>query len=81
MTETDAYLQLIAITGLIFSTPFIWRVCFSFGKLIITKFFPPKFITIEIELPNGTKKEKKVNIDDNEALVEALLLSTGKRIR
>ncbi|NQY07765.1 MAG: hypothetical protein HRT68_16600 [Flavobacteriaceae bacterium] len=80
MSETDAYLQLIAMSGLILSIPFFWRVCFSLGKLFIVKFFPPKYLTIEIENLNGEIKKKRVNINDNKALIEALLLSTGERI-
>ena len=80
MTDTDAYLQLIAMAGLIISTPFFCRVCFSLGQLFIVKFFPPKFLTIEVKYLDGKIENRKVNIHDNKALTEALLMSTGKRI-
>jgi len=81
MTETEAYLQLFTIIGLIMSAPFLWSICFSLGKLFVVNFLPPKFITIEIKKANGEVVNEKVSLENDEALVEALLRSTGKIIR
>ena len=50
-------------------------------KIFIVKFFPPKFITIEIKKDNGEIVNEIVDFEDDEALVEALLRSTGKVIQ
>jgi hypothetical protein len=81
MTETEAYLQLFTIIGLIMSVPFLWRICFLAGKLFIVKFFPPKFIIIEIKKANGDVVNETISLEDDEALVDALLRSTGKAIK
>lgn len=81
MTESEAYLQLFTIIGLIMTAPFLWRIGFLVGKIFIVKFFPPKFITIEIKKDNGEIVNEIVDFEDDEALVEALLRSTGKVIQ
>ena len=81
MTETEAYLQLFTIIGLIMSAPFLWRICFLVGKLFVVNFLPPKFITIEIKKANGEVVSEKVSLENEEALVDALLRSTGNIIK
>lgn len=81
MTETEAYLQIFTIIGLIMLAPFLWRICFLVGKLFIVTFFPPKFITIEIKKANGDIASETISLEDDEALVDALLRSTGKVIK
>jgi len=81
MTETEAYLELLFYLGVILSLPFFWRACYLFGRLFVTYVFPPKTITIEVKKTNGQTVKEKVIIADNEALVNALLQSTGKRIQ
>ena len=61
--------------------PFLWRFCCVVSKLFIVTFFPPKFITIEIEKDNGEVVEEVVCLEDGDALVEAILRSTGKVIK
>tara|TARA_R110002050_G_scaffold158063_2_gene286858 strand:+ start:1778 stop:2023 length:246 start_codon:yes stop_codon:yes gene_type:complete len=78
MTEYEAYIKLIMMLGLVLSMPFFYRACFLFGKIIIVKFFPPKYLTVEVKKIDGTIELTKVNIDDNKALVNALLQSTGR---
>lgn len=79
MTDYEAYIKLLMMLGLILSMPFFYRLCFLLGKLFIIKFFPPKFLTIEVEHIDGSIELKKVRIADNEALVDAILHSTGRR--
>lgn len=81
MTETQAYLELLFMLGVVVLLPFFWRVCYLVGQLFITYLFPPKTITIEVKRANGQIVKQKINIADNEALVDALLHSTGKVVR
>lgn len=80
MTEYEAYIQLIMMLGLVISMPFFYRACFLVGKLFILKFFPPKYLTIEVKHLDGSVELTKVKISDNEALVNALLHSTGRQL-
>lgn len=80
MTEYEAYIQLIMMLGLVISMPFFYRVCFLIGKILILKFFPPKYLTIEVKRLDGSIELTKVNISDNEALVNALIHSTGRQL-
>lgn len=79
MSEYDAYLSLIVMLGLLVSSPFFYRLCFFLGKLFIVNFFPPKHITLEIKMLDGKTVRTKVSLEDNDALVRALLNSTGRR--
>jgi hypothetical protein len=79
MSEYDAYLSLIIMLGLLISLPFFYRVCFQLGKLFVVKFFPPKYITLEIKRLDGTTEKTNIALEDNDALVKALLASTGRR--
>lgn len=80
MTEYEAYIQLIMMLGLVISMPFFYRVCFLIGKLFVLKFFPPKYLTVEVKRLDGSIELTKVKISDNEALVDALLHSTGRQL-
>ncbi|WP_434927986.1 hypothetical protein [Shewanella sp. HL-SH2] len=80
MTEYEAYIKLIMMLGLVLSMPFFYRVCFLLGKIFILKFFPPKYLTIEVKRLDGSVELTKVKISDNEALVDALLHSTGRQL-
>lgn len=73
MTESDAYLQLALYLGVLLSLPFFWSVGRAFGRFIVYKFFPPKFITIKIKRLDNSIEKRKVEIDDVDALVKALL--------
>ncbi len=81
MSEYEAYFQLIMMIGIVFSMPFFYRVCFLLGKFITLHFFPPKYLTVQIVKSEGDVQLTKVKIDDNKALVEALLQATEKRSR
>jgi len=80
MTEFEAYTWLATVLGLILSMPFFYRTCILLGKIIALKFFPPKFLTVEVRRLDGTIEVVKVKIADNEALVDALLHSTGRKL-
>jgi len=81
MFEANAYLNIILTISFLCSAPFLWRVCCVVGKLFIVIFFPPKFVTIEIEKDNGEIVNEVIDLNDGEALVEALLRSTGKPLK
>jgi hypothetical protein len=81
MSETEAYLQLIAMAGLILLTPFFWRICLLLGKAIIIYGFPPKVITLEIKKANGKISKIKINTEDDDALIEAILNCTGRIVK
>jgi hypothetical protein len=78
MSNTQAYLELIFYLGLVLSLPFFFRVCILVGRLFSIYVFPPKSISIEIKRSDGRLIKKKINIADDEALVKAVLRSTGR---
>ncbi|WP_394493553.1 hypothetical protein [Shewanella sp. ENK2] len=79
MTENEAYIQLLIMLSLILSLPFFYRVCYTIGKIVMVKYFPPKYVNIEV-VENNETTISKVNIDDNKALIDALLKSTGRKL-
>jgi len=81
MTDFQAYMQLLFMAGVILSLPFIWHVCSALGKLIIINYFPPKFIDIEIQDEHGKKYIRKVEVANNEELIDALSQATGRIIQ
>lgn len=81
MTETEAYLQIIAMVGLILLIPFFWRIGILLGKAIIIYGFTVKNITLEIEKSNGKVEKVKINVEDDDALIEAILNCSGKIIK
>ena len=80
MSEYEAYTQLIMMIGLVISVPFFIKTCLIIGKFLALYLFPPKYLTVEVTRVDGTVEVTKVKIDDNKALVEALLKSTGRVI-
>lgn len=80
MSEFEAYTNLVIMGGLVLSMPFFYRACYTLGKLIIVKFFPPKYVNIEIKKNNGTIELVKIKITDDKALTKALLQATGRKI-
>jgi hypothetical protein len=61
MTELEAYTQLTLIAGSIMVLPLVWRVFHKLGQLFIIKFFPPKYIKIEIQEESGLWSRFEVN--------------------
>ena len=81
MSETEAYLQIIAMVGLMLLIPFFWRICIVLGKAIIIYGFPAKTITLEIQKADGQIKKIKVNTEDDDALIEAILNCSGRIVK
>ncbi|MBB1272502.1 hypothetical protein [Psychromonas sp. SR45-3] len=80
MTETDAYLNLFLILGTILTLPFVWSLFIAVGKFLIVTFLPPKDVTFEIKLASGEVIVKKVNIENNKELINAILSENGRVI-
>jgi hypothetical protein len=76
MTESDAFLQLIIMAGLVASMPFFWRTCQTMGKLIVVNFSPPKTISLEIKNLDGSIETREVDLSDSDELTKSLLIST-----
>ena len=80
MTEVEAYMELALYLGIILSLPFIFRVFKMLGKFAVIYFFPPKTITFEIQLLDGSLVHKEIRISDNKALIDAVLNNSGRVI-
>ncbi|WP_289096652.1 hypothetical protein [uncultured Pseudoalteromonas sp.] len=78
MSETEAYIQLIIMVGIILCLPYIWvSVIPTVAKIISAKFFPPKFIDVEI-IDGDHITFKRINLENDEELINALLSVEGK---
>lgn len=73
MLGSAAHLQVVLILGTMFCVPFFWAVSRELTKLAIHKLFPPKAIVIKVKKLDGGIERISVEIDDSEALVNALL--------
>ena len=73
MLGSEPCLHLALILGIALCVPFFWTVSRELTKYIIYKLFPPRFTIISTKKLDGTIKQRKVEIDDTEALVNALL--------
>ena len=73
MTETDAYLQLIIMMSVLILLPFIYKVFFALGRLLVVKFFPAKYLTIEVKRLDGSACTQMVDMKNNQELVDLLL--------
>ena len=70
MTELEAYAQLTLILGSIMILPFIFRLFYVLGQLFVIKFFPPKYITLELKKASGEKVVQKIPADDAKKLIK-----------
>ncbi|MCK8137314.1 hypothetical protein [Pseudoalteromonas sp. 2CM28B] len=77
MSEIEAYIQLIAMVGILLCLPYCGYVFYNIGRWLTAKFFPPKYLTIEITGENGTVRFERIDLKDDEELVEKLLLARG----
>ena len=73
MLGSEPCLHLALILGIALCAPFFWTISRELTKYTIYKLFPPRFILISTKRLNGTIEQRKVAIDDTEALVNALL--------
>ena len=80
MTESEAYLDLFLILGILLTLPFIWRLFTALGEAFVVKFFPPKTITFEIKLASGKTTTKKVNLENDKELIDTILSQNGRVI-
>ncbi len=73
MTETEAYIQLIYMVGIVLCLPYLlFRLAPALAKIVAARFFPPKFIDVEIVEGDRTIK-KRISLEDDDELVSALL--------
>lgn len=78
MSEVEAYVQLFTMVGILLCLPYIWvSLIPTLAKIIVVKFFPPKFIDVEI-VDGEHVISKRINLDDDEELVNALLSIEAK---
>lgn len=80
MSEFEAYIQLIMMIGLVLSMPFFYKICLVLGKFMALTLFPPEHLTIEVTKVDGSVEVTKVKIDDNQALVEAIIKSNWRQM-
>ncbi|TMO72737.1 hypothetical protein CWC17_13000 [Pseudoalteromonas sp. S3785] len=73
MSETEAYIQLIAMVGILLCLPYCGYVFYNIGKLITAKLFPPKYLFIEITDEEGLVRIEKIDLEDNQELIKKLL--------
>ena len=77
MSETEAYIQLIAMVGILLCLPYCGFVFYSIGKLVAAKLFPPKYLKIEITDESGNTRTVTIDLDDDRELVKKLLSTKG----
>jgi hypothetical protein len=77
MSETEAYIQLAFMVGILLCLPYASWIFYALGKVLAVKLLPPKFISLEIIDQQKNKKRIKVPLDDPDELVKALLKSRG----
>ena len=77
MSETQAYLQLIAMICILLCMPYWGYVFFNLSKWVTAKLFPAKFLQIEIINETGETRIVKIDIENEEELVEKLLCARG----
>lgn len=77
MSDNEAYLQLVIMVGILLCLPYFCRVFYILGQVIVAKYFPPKYLKIEILDEFGGKRVVKVNLDNSEELVNTLLKVRG----
>lgn len=73
MSETEAYLQLIVMVGILACLPYCGYVFYNIGRWLTAKLFPPKYLKIEITDESGNTRIVKIDLDDDEELVKKLL--------
>jgi hypothetical protein len=77
MSETEAYIQLTFVVGILLCLPYASWAFFVLGKVLIAKFFPPKFISLEITDLDKNKRIVNVSLNDPDDLMKALLKCQG----
>lgn len=81
MTEIEAYTQLGLIIGSLMVLPLIYRIFYVLSQQFILRFFPAKYIELEIKDEAGKIIFKKVEIAKHKELIDALSKSTGRAFR
>ncbi|MDQ2043428.1 hypothetical protein NRL14_06755 [Pseudoalteromonas sp. 20-92] len=76
MSETETYIQLIAMVGILLCLPYCGYVFYNMGRWVTAKLFPPKYLKIEITDESGNTRIVKIDLDDDEEIVKKLL-NTG----
>ncbi|MEG3756879.1 hypothetical protein V5096_02860 [Pseudoalteromonas carrageenovora] len=77
MSETEAYIQLIAMVGILLCLPYCGYVFYNIGRWATAKLFPPTYLTIEITDETGTIRFERIDLKNDEELVNKLLLARG----
>lgn len=73
MSETEAYLQLVMMVGILFCLPFlVTRVVPRISNFITAHFFPMRYIDVEVT-ENGETYTKRVSLEEDAELLNALL--------
>lgn len=77
LSESEAIIQLAIMVGIILCLPYVLLMLRILRKYLVAWFFPPKFLYVEITDDSNKTRVQKLDLEDDKALVEALLKLNG----